>query len=146
MRALLQRVTRAAVRVDGETVGAISDGWAVLLGIGRADTDDHAVRLAERVVQLRGFDDEGGRPNRSLLDIGGAALVVSQVTLYAELARGRRPSFTEAASLDQAQRLVEVFVARLRALGVPVETGRFRAHMVVEIVNDGPVTFLLAEE
>ena len=146
MRALLQRVTGATVRVDGQVIGAISQGWTVLLGIGRADTGAHAIRLAERVAQLRGFDDEAGRLNRSLLDVGGAALVVSQVTLYADLTRGRRPSFAEAAPLDQAEGLVDEFVARLRALGVQVETGRFRAHMIVEIANDGPVTFLLTEE
>ena len=146
MRALLQRVTRASVRIDGETVGAIASGWAILIGVGAADTDQTARRLADRVAHLRGLNDDTNRLNRSLLDASGSALVVSQVTLYADTTRGRRPSFAAAAPLEQAERLVDRFAARLRELGIPVATGRFRAHMALELVNDGPVTFLLTED
>lgn len=121
-------------------------GWAILLGVGATDSEAIADRLADRVAHLRGFDDEAGRMNRSLLEVQGSALVVSQITLYADTTRGRRPSFTDAATLDQAERLVDRFVSALRGMGIRVETGRFRAHMVVEIINDGPVTFLLTEE
>lgn len=145
MRAVLQRVTMASVRVEGTVVGAINHGWAILLGVHGGDTSREAARLAERVAQLRGFDDGSGRMNRSLLDVGGAALVISQITLYADLDRGRRPSFAPAAPPDQARSLVDEFCAALRALGIPVQTGVFGAHMQVEITNDGPVTFILEE-
>ena len=146
MRALLQRVARGSVSIDGETVGTIGTGWVILLGIGTGDTEASADRLADRIIHLRGFDDEAGRMNRSVLEVGGSALVVSQFTLYADLARGRRPSFGGAAAPSQAAPLVERFVAALRARGVPVETGRFRARMLVDIQNEGPVTFWLADD
>jgi len=145
MRAVLQRVTAAAVRVEGTVVGAIDLGWAILLGVRGGDTSKEAVRLAERVAQLRGFDDGSGRMNRSLLDVGGSALVISQITLYADLDRGRRPSFAPAAPPDQARTLVDEFCARLESLGAPVRRGVFGADMQVEISNDGPVTFILDE-
>ena len=146
MRALLQRVSRASVRVDSDAVGAIDIGWAILLGVRKTDTEQTARRLAGRVAHLRGFSDDQDRLNLSVLDVSGAALVVSQVTLYADTTRGRRPSFSEAAPLDLASHLVDAFASSLSELGVTVETGRFRAHMVVELANDGPVTFLLTEE
>lgn len=146
MHALLQRVTRASVRVDAEVVGTIELGWAVLLGVARTDTVQTARRLAERVAHLRAFSDDHDRLNLSLLDVGGAALVVSQVTLCADTSRGRRPSFADAAPLDQATALVDEFACYLREIGVSVETGRFRAHMIVELANDGPVTFLLTQD
>lgn len=146
MRAVLQRVGAASVEVDGETVGSIGQGWVILLGIGYDDAASTAQRLAERVAHLRGFDDSEGRMNLSVLDVGGSALVVSQFTLYADTAKGRRPSFMEAAPPDRAEPLVARFVEALRGQGVPVETGRFRARMVVDIRNEGPVTFVLATE
>ncbi|HEY3118030.1 MAG TPA: D-aminoacyl-tRNA deacylase [Chloroflexota bacterium] len=145
MRAVLQRVTTAAVQVEGMVVGSIDLGWAILLGVRGSDTSREATRLAERVAQLRGFDDGSGRMNRSLLDVGGSALVISQITLYADVDRGRRPSFAPAAATDQARALVDEFCAALRANGVPVETGIFGANMQVQITNDGPVTFILDE-
>lgn len=145
LRAILQRVTSASVRVDGTVVGAIELGWAILLGVGSADTAKEPSRLAERVAQLRGFDDGSGRMNQSLLEVGGSALVISQITLNADLERGRRPSFALAAPPDQARALVDEFCIALRGLGVPVETGVFGAHMEVMITNDGPVTFILDE-
>lgn len=145
MRVLLQRVTRASVEIDGAAIGAIGPGWAILLGVGEKDDEAAADRLAARVAHLRAFADEGDRMNRSLLDVGGAALVVPQFTLYADTRRGRHPSFVGAAPPERAAPLVERFVVALRALGVPVETGRFGAHMVVDLTNDGPVTFLLEE-
>ena len=146
MRALLQRASAASVSVDGEVLGSIGWGWVVLLGVAATDTEAVAGRLAARIVNLRGFDDEAGRLNRSLLDISGSALVVSQVTLYADTAKGRRPSFNGAAPLDLAEHLVDHLAASLRTLSVHVECGRFRAHMVVHVENDGPVTFLLAQD
>lgn len=146
MRALLQRVVNGSVSIDGQTVGAIGPGWVILLGIGAKDTEATADRLAERITHLRGFDDEAGRMNRSVLEAGGSALVVSQFTLYGDLSRGRRASFVGAAPPDQAELLVERFVTALRGRGVPVETGRFRARMLVDIQNEGPVTFWLADD
>jgi D-tyrosyl-tRNA(Tyr) deacylase len=146
VRALLQRVTCASVQVDERVIGAIDGGWTVLLGVGLADTDAIADRLAQRVANLRAFPDAQGRMNRSLLETGGAALVISQFTLYADTSHGRRPSFTEAAPGDRAAPLVERFIAGLRALGIEVATGEFGAHMVVDLTNDGPVTFLVAQE
>ena len=144
MRCLLQRVTHAAVRVEGEVVGEIGTGFAILLGVGQDDTGDEIERLAGKVVNLRVFADEAGKMNRSLLDVGGAALVVSQFTLYADMRKGRRPSFVGAGAPDVAEPLVERFAARLRELGVGhVATGRFGAEMAVEIHNDGPVTLWL---
>lgn len=146
MRALLQRVTRAGVRVGGaggEIVGEIGPGLLVLLGVGPADSESVAADLARTVAELRIFRDGDGRTNRSLLDIAGAALVVSQFTLYADTSRGRRPGFTGAATPDQAERLYLAFADALSRLGVPTATGRFGAEMQVELVNDGPFTIWL---
>jgi D-aminoacyl-tRNA deacylase len=139
----VQRVSEARVRVDGRTVGEIGPGLCVLLGVARDDREELAVRLAARVARLRVFPDEDGRFDRSLLDVGGAALVVSQFTLIADMAKGNRPSFTEAAPPELAEPLYERFCAELRGFGVPVETGVFGARMAVELVNDGPVTVVL---
>lgn len=144
MRAVLQRVTRASVRVDGEVVAAIEGGLMILLGIGRGDDDAVADGLAQRIAGLRLFRDDAGRTNRSVLETGGGAIVVSQFTLFADTSRGRRPGFTEAAEPGLAERLYLRFAARLRDLGVaPVATGRFGAEMAVELVNDGPFTIWL---
>ena len=143
MRAVLQRVTRAAVTVDGETGGAIGPGLVVLLGVAQGDGPDEARRLATKIVELRIFADEEGRFNRSLLDSRGEALVVSQFTLLADVRKGRRPSFGDAAPPEDASQLVDVFAQALRGVGVPVETGRFGARMLVELTNDGPVTIVL---
>jgi len=143
VRALVQRVTSAEVTVDGEVVGAIGSGLCVLLGVAHTDDEAIAAKLAVKVAQLRVFDDDAGAMNRSLLDVGGAALVVSQFTLYGDTARGRRPSWVAAARPEQAEPLVEAFTRELAALGVPVATGRFRAEMQVALVNDGPVTLML---
>ena len=143
MRALVQRVTKGAVRVEGEVVGEVGAGLVVFLGVGDRDGEGEAAFLAGKVTALRIFGDEAGRFNRSLLDVGGSALVVSQFTLYADARKGRRPSFVHAAPPERAEELVEAFVAALRAAGVAVETGRFRAVMSVEIHNDGPVTIWL---
>ena len=133
----------ARVRVDGQVVGEIGAGLCVLLGIGRDDTAAEATRLAAKLARLRIFPAEDGRFDRSVLDVGGGALVVSQFTLLADTARGNRPSFTDAAPPEQAETLYVRFCAELRELGVPVETGIFGARMAVELVNDGPVTILL---
>jgi D-aminoacyl-tRNA deacylase len=143
VRAVVQRVSRASVRVSDETVGSIAIGLCVLLSIGPDDDETTAARLAGRIATLRIFPDESGRMNRDLAGIGGAALVVSQFTLHADTSRGHRPSFIKAAAPERAAQLCEAFVAALRALGHPVETGRFGAHMDVELVNDGPVTLVL---
>lgn len=143
MRAVLQRVTRASVRVGAETVGAIGPGLVVLLAVATDDQPPQARALAEKIAHLRIFDDDAGRLNRSVIDVGGAVLVVSQFTLYGDARRGRRPSFTRAAPPAQAEGLHDLFVAHLRGLGVPVATGRFRALMLVEIHNDGPVTLVV---
>jgi D-tyrosyl-tRNA(Tyr) deacylase len=143
VRALLQRTTAARVRVDGETVGEIGPGLVVLLGVGPDDDEATADVLARRVTELRIFDDAEGRTNLSLIDTGGAVLVVSQFTLYADTRRGRRPGFTGAAPPELAERLYERFAEALRGLGVAVATGRFGAVMAVELVNDGPFTIWL---
>jgi D-tyrosyl-tRNA(Tyr) deacylase len=143
MRALVQRVSRAAVRVEGETVGAIGRGLVVLVGVTHGDGEEQSAWLARKVAGLRIFEDAEGRMNAGLLDVEGAALVVSQFTLYADARKGRRPSFTDAAPPEIAEPLVEAFAARLADAGVPVETGVFGAYMEVEILNDGPVTILL---
>lgn len=143
MRALVQRVSQARVIVDGESVGAIGAGYVVLLGVHAQDTAAEAVVAAEKVAHLRVFADSEGKMNRSILDVGGSVLSVSQFTLYGNIEKGRRPSFIEAAAPEPANALYETFNARLRALGVRVETGRFRARMVVEIHNDGPVTLMI---
>ena len=143
MRALLQRTTGARVRLDGATVGEIGKGLVVLLGVGPGDDEAVADALARRVAELRIFDDAGGRTNLSLLDVGGAALVVSQFTLYADTRRGRRPGFTGAAAPELAERLYGRFVGALHALGIATATGRFGEVMAVELVNDGPFTIWL---
>lgn len=143
MRAVLQRVESAAVRVDGATVGAIERGWLVLLGVARGDADADADRLAEKVAGLRAFADAEGRMNRSVADVGGSVLVVSQFTLLGDCRAGRRPSFVEAAEPGEAERLYLRFAEQVRAAGIPVALGKFRADMRVELVNDGPVTLLL---
>jgi D-tyrosyl-tRNA(Tyr) deacylase len=146
MRAVVQRVSRAEVRVEGRVVGRIGAGLVVLVGVAREDTPEAGQWLAEKIVNLRVFDDAEGRMNRSLLEAGGAVLCVSQFTLYGDCRKGRRPSYDRAASPDAAVTLYESFVASLRSLGVKVETGEFRAMMDVELVNDGPVTLLLDSE
>jgi D-aminoacyl-tRNA deacylase len=143
MRAVLQRVSRARVTVDGSVAGEIGAGLMVLLGVGRLDTSAAAATMAERVANLRIFADEQGKMNLSLLDVKGSALVVSQFTLYGDARGQRRPSFIQAAPPDLGKALYEEFVRALQALGVRVETGVFQAHMSVELVNDGPVTILL---
>jgi D-tyrosyl-tRNA(Tyr) deacylase len=143
MKAVVQRVTEARVRVRGKPVGEIGRGLCVLLGVARADGPAEALRLAEKVARLRIFEDEDGRFDRSLLDVGGEALVVSQFTLLADTAKGNRPSFAEAARPEQAERLYEAFCVALRDVGVRVETGAFGERMAVELVNDGPVTIVL---
>lgn len=143
MRALLQRTTGARVRADGDVVGEIGPGVVVLVGVGPADDKVVAERLARRITELRIFRDDEGRTNRSLLDVEGAALVISQFTLFADTSRGRRPGFTGAAPPEQADRLYRHLATTLEALGVPVATGRFGAEMAVELVNDGPFTLWL---
>jgi D-aminoacyl-tRNA deacylase len=143
MRAVVQRVTRAAVRVDGEVVGAIGSGLCALVGVTHDDDEPRARKLAEKVWHLRVLDDATGTMNRSLADAGGRILVISQFTLYGDTSRGRRPSWVAAARPEQAEPLVDAFVAHLRSLGAEVATGRFRAHMLVELENDGPVTLTL---
>ena len=143
MRALLQRVTRAEVRVDGVAVGSIGNGLLILLGVGPDDDAATGASLARRTAELRIFEDDAGKTNRSLLDIGGEALVVSQFTLFADTTRGRRPGFTEAAPPGQAQPLYERFCDDLAALGVRVARGFFGAEMDVELVNRGPFTIWL---
>jgi D-tyrosyl-tRNA(Tyr) deacylase len=143
MRAVCQRVSRGRVTVAGEPVAGIERGLVVLLGVARSDTGASAERLAGKVARLRVFEDDAGKFARSLLDVGGAALVVSQFTLIADTTRGNRPSFAEAAAPDQAEQLYQRFCEELRGLGVPVRTGSFGARMEVELVNDGPVTIVL---
>ena len=143
MKAVLQRVARASVRVGDEVVGEIGPGLLVLLGVRRGDGVDNAARLAAKTARLRVFEDAAGRFDRSLLETGGEALVVSQFTLLGDTSKGNRPSFTDAAPPAEAEPLYEAFCAELRALGVRVETGRFGARMAVDLVNDGPVTLTL---
>lgn len=143
MRLVLQRVRSGRVLVDGYAIAEIGKGLVILLGIGPGDGEEQACLLAEKIANLRIFDDEQGKMNRSLLEVGGQAIVVSQFTLYANTRKGRRPSFTEAALPDVAHPLVERFAEMLGELGVPTQTGEFGAHMLVEIANDGPVTFWL---
>ena len=143
MRAVLQRVSRARVSVDGRTTGAIERGFLVLLGVGKGDTEADAEYLADKTAGLRVFPDAEDKMNRSLADMGGAVLVVSQFTLYGDCRKGRRPSFDQAAPPDLARALYERYVEALRSRAIPVETGIFQARMQVELVNDGPVTLLL---
>jgi D-tyrosyl-tRNA(Tyr) deacylase len=143
MRALLQRVARAQVEVGDRMVGQIGRGWLVLLGVGLADTPAIADQLADKVVALRCFEDANGKTNLSIVDVGGAVLVVSQFTLYADLSRGRRPGFTNAAPPNEANALVTYFADALRQRGLDVAEGEFGAHMQVSLVNDGPFTIWL---
>ena len=143
MRAVVQRATRARVVIDGDTVGEIGRGLVVLLGVTHTDTAEAAAWLADKVVGLRIFNDDDGKMNRSVADVGGGVLVVSQFTLYGDCQKGRRPSFIDAARPEVAIPLYETFVNEVKALGVPAATGRFGAMMQVELVNDGPVTIII---
>lgn len=143
MRILLQRVSQASVSVAGEQIAQVDHGLLLLVGITHTDTEAQVAWLAEKVANLRVFEDEHGKMNRSILDVGGAALVVSQFTLYGDARKGRRPAFVDAAAPEVARHLVERFAAALRDLGVAVQTGEFGAHMQVALINDGPVTLLL---
>ncbi len=146
VRAVIQRVSRARVIVDSRVVGEIQAGAVIFLGVGRADNLRAAAYLAEKIANMRIFNDDAGKMNLSLLEIKGSALVISQFTLYADKQAGRRPSFLPAAPPELANQLYESFVASLRSLGLSVQTGVFQAHMAVELVNDGPVTILLDSE
>ena len=143
MRAVVQRVTRASVKVDGETVGQIEKGLLVLVGVAQDDTESDADYLADKIVGMRVFEDAGEKMNLAVTDVGGAILAVSQFTLFGDMRRGRRPSFDAAARPEQARKLYEYFVEKIRAAGVRCETGTFQAMMEVELVNDGPVTILM---
>jgi D-tyrosyl-tRNA(Tyr) deacylase len=143
MRAVVQRVSRAQVTVNGEIAGEICLGLLVLLGVGRDDTKADATYLAEKIAGLRVFEDAEGKMNRSVQDVGGSVLVVSQFTLYGDVRRGKRPSFDATAPPEKAQLLYELFIAQIRAAGLRCETGRFQEMMQVELVNEGPVTILL---
>jgi D-tyrosyl-tRNA(Tyr) deacylase len=143
MRAVLQRVSWAKVAVEGETTGEIGTGWLLLLGVAPEDSPKEVEWLADKVANLRAFADDAGKMNRSVLDVGGSVLVVSQFTLYADCRKGRRPSFIGAALPAVAEPAYDAFVVALKALGVPVATGRFAADMQVELVNEGPVTIVL---
>jgi D-tyrosyl-tRNA(Tyr) deacylase len=143
MRAVVQRVSRAQVAVDGEIVGEVGRGLLVLLGVTHADTEPDADYLAGKIAGLRVFEDENGKMNLDVASISGGVLVVSQFTLYGDVRRGKRPSFDAAAKPERARELYEYFAARIRAAGLPCQTGRFQEMMEVELVNDGPVTILL---
>jgi D-tyrosyl-tRNA(Tyr) deacylase len=143
MRILLQRVKEARVTVFGQTMAEIGPGLVIFIGIGPDDGEEETRYLAEKAVNLRIFEDESGKMNRSVRDVGGQAMVVSQFTLYADTRKGRRPSFTEAASPEKASPLVDRFVELVQAQGVPTQMGEFGAHMVVELANDGPVTIYI---
>jgi D-tyrosyl-tRNA(Tyr) deacylase len=140
MRSCIQRVSEARVTVDGQLTGQIGRGLVVLLGVGAGDSQTEVSWLADKIIGLRVFEDDAGKMNRSIEDVGGAMLVVSQFTLYGDCRKGRRPSFIDAAPPELAENLYNDFVARLRAAGIEVATGRFREHMQVSLVNDGPVT------
>lgn len=143
MRAVVQRVSRAQVAVNGEITGRIGLGLLILLGVGRDDNEADATYLAEKICGLRVFEDDQGKMNRSVQDVGGSVLAVSQFTLYGDVRRGKRPSFDDAAPPGKARQLYEFFVQRIRAAGLHCETGRFQEMMKVELVNEGPVTILL---
>jgi D-tyrosyl-tRNA(Tyr) deacylase len=143
MKAVVQRVSSARVEVSGDTVGAIARGLLVLLGVANGDAEKDAAWMAEKVVGLRIFEDDAGKMNRSLLEVEGSLLAVSQFTLLGDVRKGRRPSFIEAAPKEKAERLYGEFVSKTRSLGARTETGKFQAHMAVHLVNDGPVTILL---
>jgi D-tyrosyl-tRNA(Tyr) deacylase len=146
MRAVIQRVSRASVTVNGQIVGRIDCGLLVLLGVTHADSEATAAYLAEKIGGLRIFEDDAGKMNLSVMDVGGAILAVSQFTLYGDARKGKRPSFDDAARPEQARKLYEHFVERTRSLGLTCETGRFQEMMQVELVNEGPVTILLDSE
>jgi D-aminoacyl-tRNA deacylase len=146
MRAVVQRVSRAKVTVNGNITGEIGHGLLVLLGVGVNDQETDADYLAEKIVGLRIFEDADGKMNRAVADVAGSVLVVSQFTLYGDVRKGRRPSFDDAARPDKARALYEYFVGRVRAVGLPCETGRFQEMMDVELVNEGPVTILVDSE
>jgi D-tyrosyl-tRNA(Tyr) deacylase len=143
MRIILQRVSQARVTVDGEAIAQIGPGLVLLVGVAPHDQQDQARYLADKIAHLRIFEDQDGKMNRSILDVGGEVIVVSQFTLFADTRKGRRPSFTDAAPPPIAEPLVEQFAAFLMELGVPTQNGEFGAHMLVEIANDGPVTIIL---
>jgi len=143
MRIVIQRVRQGRVSVNGEIIAEIGQGVVILVGVGPADGEEQARYLVEKIANLRIFEDEHGKINRSLLEVGGSAIVVSQFTLYADTRKGRRPSFTDAAPPELASPLVERFAEMLREQGVETQTGQFGAHMLVEIANDGPVTIWL---
>jgi D-tyrosyl-tRNA(Tyr) deacylase len=143
MRAVVQRVSRAQVTVNGNVAGEIGMGLLVFLGVGDGDTEADAAYLAEKIAGLRIFEDEQGKMNRSVQDVGGSVLAVSQFTLYGDVRRGKRPSFDAAAAPEKARQLYELFVERVRAAGLRCETGRFQEMMTVELANEGPVTILL---
>jgi len=143
MRAVVQRASRASVKVDGELTGQIELGLLVLLGVGQDDGKPDAEYLAEKIVGLRIFEDDAGKMNLSVIDVGGAVLAVSQFTLFGDVRRGKRPSFDAAARPERARELYEYFVQRVRSLGLRCETGRFQAMMDVELVNSGPVTIMI---
>lgn len=143
MKAVIQRVTQGNVRVAGQEIAAIQSGFVILLGIGKEDTLATAETMAKKIAQLRVFSDEDGKMNRSILDIQGSALVVSQFTLYADMRKGNRPSFTNSGPPEMAEPMVQTFIELLTAQGVPTQSGQFAADMQVNIQNDGPVTILL---
>ncbi len=146
MRAVVQRVSKASVAVNGKEISAIGRGFLVLLGVTHSDGEEEAAYLARKIAGLRLFEDAQGKMNLSLADVNGEVLVVSQFTLYGDARKGRRPSFTQAARPKQAEPLVERFVAHLRSAGIPTQTGQFQAHMDVCLCNDGPVTLILDTE
>ena len=143
MRAVVQRVSEARVRIDAEIVGEIEKGFLVLLGVAKNDTIEQARWLADKIVSLRVFNDDGGKMNRDLAEIGGSVLIVSQFTLYGDCSKGRRPSFIDAAPPDTAIPLYEAFINAIKAHGIPTQTGRFGAMMQVELINDGPMTLII---
>jgi D-tyrosyl-tRNA(Tyr) deacylase len=143
MRAVVQRVANAKVEVEGETVGAIDHGLCVLVGVGKDDAEGDAEALADKVLGLRIFEDSDGKMNQSVLEVGGGVLAISQFTLYGDARKGRRPSFTDAMEPARANELFERFCAHARKSGAKLETGKFRAHMLVSLANDGPVTIML---
>ena len=143
MRAVVQRVSCASVKVNGEFIGQIAEGLLVLLGVTHEDAETDAIYLAQKIAGLRIFEDEAGKMNRSVVDVGGAVLAVSQFTLFGDVRKGKRPSFDDAARPQRARELYQHFVGRIRAVGLRCETGRFQEMMDVELVNQGPVTILL---
>ncbi|MGD8455951.1 MAG: D-aminoacyl-tRNA deacylase [Anaerolineales bacterium] len=146
MRVVIQRVSRGVVTVEGKSIAEIDRGVVILVGVGPEDSEEQAAYIAEKIVNLRIFEDQDGKMNLSLLDVGGEAIVVSQFTLYADTRKGRRPSFVNAAPPETAEPLVERFAALLADQGIPTQTGQFGAKMVVKIINDGPVTILIERE